>query len=95
MKRNMDSSFQSIIYVGLTRGVIICLQVIQTELLRNLGLASACVFVVVLLLLANIWQTILVFCCVIFTLVSDVKFSVYIWYRDKNKIFALFKSTKP
>ncbi|XP_072018587.1 uncharacterized protein [Amphiura filiformis] len=43
-------------------------KVIQHELFRNLGLASACVFIVVLVLLANILQTVLVFCCVIFTL---------------------------
>ncbi|XP_072023872.1 patched domain-containing protein 3-like isoform X2 [Amphiura filiformis] len=45
-------------------------KVIQNELLRNLGLASACVFIVILILLANILQTLLVFCCVIFTLVD-------------------------
>ena len=40
------------------------------ELYRNLALAGACVFFVTLVLIANIWTSIIVFTCVIFTLVS-------------------------
>ena len=44
-------------------------QVLQKELYRNLALAAACVFIVTLLLIANLWTSILVFTCVAFTVV--------------------------
>ena len=48
-------------------------QVLKEELYRNLALAAACVFVVTLLLIANLWTSILVFTCVAFTVVSNWK----------------------
>ena len=49
--------------------VCLMMQVIQEELYRNLGLACLCVFIVTLVLIAHIGTSILVFLCVIFTLV--------------------------
>ena len=49
------------------------IQVIRNELYRNLGLAFLCVFVVTLLLIANIWTCLLVGSCVVLTLVSCIK----------------------
>ena len=43
---------------------------IRRELFRNLGLALLCVFIVTLLLLADLWGSILVLICVTLTLVS-------------------------
>jgi hypothetical protein len=43
--------------------------VIREELFRNLGLALLCVFIVTLLLIAHIWTSFLVLCCVLLTLV--------------------------
>ncbi|KAJ8305847.1 hypothetical protein KUTeg_016392 [Tegillarca granosa] len=43
-------------------------KIIQKELYRNLGLAAGCVFVVTLILIANIWTSLMVFTCVIGTL---------------------------
>jgi len=40
------------------------------ELYRNLALAAVCVFVVTLILIANIRTSVLVFICVAFTVVS-------------------------
>ena len=45
-------------------------QILQQELYRNLLLAGVCVFIVTLLLIANFWTSVIVFTCVIFTLVS-------------------------
>ncbi|XP_072018411.1 protein patched homolog 3-like [Amphiura filiformis] len=45
-------------------------QIIRQELLRNLSLAATCIFLVVTVLLASIWASVLVFLCVIFTLVD-------------------------
>ncbi|XP_078317578.1 patched domain-containing protein 3-like isoform X2 [Crassostrea virginica] len=53
-------------------------KVLQVELYRNLALAGACVFFVTLVLIANIWTSIIVFTCVIFTLV-DVAGTMYFW----------------
>jgi len=53
-------------------------KIIATELIRNLGLAGACVFVVTLFLLANIWTSLMVFTCVVLTLV-DVGGMMYFW----------------
>ena len=44
-------------------------QVISEELFRNMGLALMTVFLVTLLVLANLWTCLLVFTCVGFTLV--------------------------
>ena len=43
---------------------------ISEELFRNMALALLAVFVVTLIVLANIWACLLVFTCVGFTLVS-------------------------
>eukprot|EP00795_Rhopilema_esculentum_P004306 gene4306-20508_t len=43
-------------------------KIIAVELVRNLALAAACVFLVTLFLLANIWTSLMVFTCVILTL---------------------------
>ncbi|KAK7100605.1 patched domain-containing protein 3-like [Littorina saxatilis] len=53
-------------------------RVIQEELYRNLGLACACVFLVTVILIAHIGTSIMVFFCVIFTLV-DVAGSMHFW----------------
>ncbi|XP_013382604.1 protein patched homolog 1 [Lingula anatina] len=53
-------------------------KVIQIELYRNIGLAFACVFLVTLILIANIWTCILVLTCVVMTLV-DVGGLMYFW----------------
>ncbi|XP_062571454.1 protein patched homolog 1-like isoform X2 [Saccostrea cucullata] len=53
-------------------------KVLQRELYRNLALAGACVFFVTLVLIANIWTSMIVFSCVIFTLV-DVAGTMYYW----------------
>ncbi|XP_062583779.1 protein patched homolog 1-like isoform X2 [Saccostrea cucullata] len=58
-------------------------KVIKSELFRNLGLAAACVFVVTLILIANIWTSILVFSCVIMTLV-DVAGIMHFWGLSIN-----------
>ncbi|KAJ8305670.1 hypothetical protein KUTeg_016215 [Tegillarca granosa] len=44
--------------------------VIQEELYRNLGIASASVFVVTLILIANVWTSLMVFSCVVATSVN-------------------------
>ncbi|XP_055956287.1 patched domain-containing protein 3 [Patella vulgata] len=44
-------------------------KVLLNELYRNLGLAGACVLVVTLILIANLWTSLLVFSCVVFTLI--------------------------
>lgn len=69
---------------------------IKNELYRNLGLAAACVFVVTLVLIANLWTSLLVFSCVIMTLVTDVFFvtdyppppnlSLWVYYTPCNKL---------
>jgi len=43
--------------------------VLKMELYRNLALAAVCVFIVTLVLIANLWTSVLVFVCVIFTVV--------------------------
>ena len=43
---------------------------LKTELYRNLLLAAVCVFIVTLILIAKLWTSILVFVCVVFTVVS-------------------------
>ncbi|XP_065069855.1 patched domain-containing protein 3-like isoform X2 [Rhopilema esculentum] len=53
-------------------------KIIAVELVRNLALAAACVFLVTLFLLANIWTSLMVFTCVILTLV-DVGGMMYFW----------------
>ena len=45
-------------------------QVISEELFRNMALALMAVFLVTLVVLANIWTCLMVFSCVGFTLVS-------------------------
>ncbi|XP_077981544.1 patched domain-containing protein 3-like [Glandiceps talaboti] len=53
-------------------------KVIKEELYRNLGLAMAAVFLVTLILIANLWTALLVFLCVIVSLV-DVVGMMYFW----------------
>jgi Niemann-Pick C1 protein len=53
-------------------------KVIGEELYRNLGLAFLCVFLMTLLLIANLWTCILVAICVAMTLV-DVLGMIYFW----------------
>ncbi|XP_050397303.2 patched domain-containing protein 3 isoform X1 [Patella vulgata] len=53
-------------------------KVIQTELYRNLGLAFLCVFLVTLVLIANLWTCLMVSCCIMFTLVN-VGGSMHFW----------------
>ncbi|GFO48112.1 patched domain-containing protein 3 [Plakobranchus ocellatus] len=53
-------------------------KVVRQELFRNLGLACLCVFIVTLILIANFWTSLLVFCCVLFTLV-DVAGTMQFW----------------
>ncbi|XP_041359344.1 protein patched homolog 1-like isoform X2 [Gigantopelta aegis] len=45
-------------------------KVLKFELYRNLVLAGSCVLLVTLLLIANLWTSLLVFSCVIFTLIA-------------------------
>ena len=47
-------------------------EVITRELLRNLGIALACVFATTLLLLANFLGSVIVLVCVAVTLVSSI-----------------------
>lgn len=47
---------------------------ITKELLRNLGIALACVFLTTLLLLANFLGSVMVLLCVAITLVSTIAF---------------------
>lgn len=53
-------------------------KVIREELLRNLGLALICVFIVTLILIANVRTSLLVFLCVLCTLV-DVAGTMHFW----------------
>ncbi|XP_076462610.1 patched domain-containing protein 3-like isoform X2 [Babylonia areolata] len=53
-------------------------KVIQTELYRNLGLACLCVFIVTLILIAHLGTSLMVFSCVLLTLV-DVAGSMHFW----------------
>ncbi|XP_046544778.1 protein patched homolog 1-like isoform X1 [Haliotis rubra] len=53
-------------------------KVLLSELYRNLGLAGGCVLLVTLLLIANIWTSVLVFTCVVFTLI-DVAGALELW----------------
>lgn len=49
--------------------------VIRNELLRNIGLAMVGVFFVTLLLIANIWSSLLVLVCVLLTLVCSMQYT--------------------
>ncbi|CAG5135683.1 unnamed protein product, partial [Candidula unifasciata] len=53
-------------------------KVLQVELYRNLGMSAAAVFLVTLILIANLWTSLLVFVCVIFTIV-DVGGALEMW----------------
>ncbi|XP_053394032.1 protein patched homolog 1-like isoform X2 [Mercenaria mercenaria] len=53
-------------------------KVLKEELYRNLALAGVCVFIVTLLLIANLWTSILVFTCVAFTVI-DVTGTLQFW----------------
>ena len=53
------------------------IQVLYGELVRNLGLAAAAVLVVTIVLVANLWTSLLVFVCVVFTVVSSTLYFVY------------------
>ncbi|XP_033736833.1 protein patched homolog 1-like [Pecten maximus] len=53
-------------------------KVIQVELYRNLGLAVLCVFIVCLVLIANLFTSLMVLSCVLFTLV-DVGGMMHFW----------------
>merc|ERR1719468_916950 len=52
--------------------------VIRKELFRNVGLSLACVFVTMLILLADLWGSILVMICVLMTLI-DVMGYMHFW----------------
>ncbi|KAL3868797.1 hypothetical protein ACJMK2_041557 [Sinanodonta woodiana] len=47
-------------------------KILQEELYRNLALAGACIFVVTLVLIANLWTSLLVFSCVVGTVVDVI-----------------------
>jgi len=53
-------------------------RIIGKELVRNLVLASVCVFIVTLFLIANLWTSIMVLTCVAFTLI-DICGYMYFW----------------
>ncbi|KAI8773865.1 NPC1-like intracellular cholesterol transporter 1 isoform X1 [Biomphalaria glabrata] len=53
-------------------------KVLLSELYRNLGLSAACVFAVTVILIANLWTSLLVFVCVLFTMV-DVCGILEVW----------------
>ena len=53
-------------------------KVIRTELFRNVGLSLLCVFITMLVLLAELWGSILVMICVLMTLI-DVMGYMYFW----------------
>ncbi|XP_052274727.1 patched domain-containing protein 3-like isoform X2 [Dreissena polymorpha] len=53
-------------------------KVLKLELYRNLLLAAVCVFVVTLILIANLWTSVLVFLCVVFTVI-DVAGTMQFW----------------
>jgi len=63
-------------------------KVLQDELYRNLLLAMISVFVVTLLLIANIRTSLIVFSCVIFTV---VRFSFVDHLKLKHCCYPLFK----
>ena len=50
-------------------------KIIGKELVQNLALAAACVFLVTLFLLANLWTSLMVFTCVVLTLVRAFLYS--------------------
>lgn len=52
-------------------------QVIDSELYRNLGISMACVFVTTLFLLADILGSVQVMLCVLMTLVSFLTLTIY------------------
>lgn len=73
-------------------------QVLQVELYRNLALAGACVFFVTLVLIANVLTSLIVFTCVIFTLVSNLGVLAPISpknfkFQNFSQIFAFLKKT--
>ncbi|KAK3599821.1 hypothetical protein CHS0354_022387 [Potamilus streckersoni] len=47
-------------------------KILQEELYRNLALSGACIFVVTLVLIANLWTSLLVFTCVVGTVVDVI-----------------------
>ncbi|KAH9519679.1 hypothetical protein Btru_003303 [Bulinus truncatus] len=53
-------------------------KILLFELFRNLGMSAACVFAVTVILIANLWTSLLVFVCVIFTMV-DVCGVLEVW----------------
>ncbi|XP_045159868.2 patched domain-containing protein 3-like isoform X1 [Mercenaria mercenaria] len=53
-------------------------KVLKLELYRNLALAAVCVFVVTLILIANFWTSLLVFFCVVCTVI-DVAGTMQFW----------------
>lgn len=53
-------------------------KIIKVELFRNLGLAFICIFIMILILIANLWTCILVSLCVIMA-VLDVGGAVFYW----------------
>lgn len=53
-------------------------KVLKLELYRNLALAAICVFVVTLILIANFWTSVLVFICVVCTVI-DVAGTMQFW----------------
>ena len=60
------------------------MQVIQDELYRNIALAFACVLIMTLILLANVWSCVIVCVCVIMCLVRMQKFSLRAGLLDQH-----------
>ena len=58
-------------------------QVLQKGLYRNLALAAACVFIVTLLLIANLWTSTLVFTCVAFTVACVLQKAFFSFLLNK------------
>ena len=59
-------------------------EVIVRELVRNLGIALACVFLTTLLLLANFLGSVIVLLCVAVTLVSRSRWQIRNWTQFDN-----------
>ncbi len=71
LKTDFVTTIQIILRFALKLDFFLYTQVIRNELFRNLGLAFLCVFIVTLLLIANIWTCLLVGSCVVLTLVRQ------------------------
>ena len=66
----------------------VTIEIITTELLRNIILAIVCIFVITLLLLTDILGSLMVLFCVIFTIV-DVAGFMHFWGLTIDTVSAL------